>query len=131
MTSPLTSQLLKMDAISTAYDSDAGSGAEEEEKPHQEIEKDAIPPIDVEESSSVLSRLKEKFPLNSAPPVPVRVSFRCSLIGILNLYLSFYSVGKSRQSTASWSGHEGSDVQPHSGPAVCPRGTSLSKIVLV
>ena len=112
-----------MDALSAAYDSDAGSGAEEEEKPHQETEKEAILPIDVEESSSVLSRLKEKFPLNSAPAVPVRVSFRCSLIGIRNLYLFLYSVGKSGQSTASWSGHEGSHIQPHSGPTVCPRGT--------
>ena len=75
---PLTSQLMKMDALSAAYDSDTSSGAEEEETPQQE---DEATPINVEESSSVLSRLKEKFPLNSAPAVPIRVSILRALIG--------------------------------------------------
>ena len=65
-----------MDALSTAYDSNGSSGEETAQK------KDEILPIDVEESSSVLSRLKEKFPLNSAPAVPIRVSIRCALIRI-------------------------------------------------
>ena len=55
---------IKMDALSAAYDSDGSSGEETAQK------KDEILPIDVEKSSSILSRLKEKFPFNSAPAVP-------------------------------------------------------------
>lgn len=58
-----------MDALTT-YE----SGGEGEEEPVQESRKDEVAPLIMEESSSVLSRLKEKFPLNSAPDVPVRVS---------------------------------------------------------
>lgn len=64
-----------MDALSAAYDTD--SGAEEgDEEPVQETRKEEGVSINAEESSSVLSRLKEKFPLNSAPSVPVRVGVR-------------------------------------------------------
>ena len=56
-----------MDALSAAYDSDGSSGEETSQQ------KDELPPIDAEESSSVLSRLKERFPFNSAPAVPIRV----------------------------------------------------------
>ena len=57
----------KMEALSAAYDSDASSGEETSQR------KDELPPIDAEESSSVLSRLKERFPFNSAPAVPIPV----------------------------------------------------------
>ena len=62
-----------MDALSAAYDSNS-SGGEGDEGSVQEMRKDEISTLDAEESSSILSRLKEKFPLNSAPSVPVRVS---------------------------------------------------------
>ena len=106
---------MKMDTLSAAYDSDASSGAEGEETPQQE---DEATPINVEESSSVLSRLKEKFPLNSAPAVPIRVSIRRALIGI-ETYASFFSVGKSGRPVASRSGHEGGRVQPDGRAALC------------
>ena len=64
-----------MDAL-TAYDSNSSGGEEGErdEGPAQETGEDEAASLDPEESSSILSRLKEKFPLNSAPSVPVRVS---------------------------------------------------------
>lgn len=65
-----------MDALSAAYDSDS-SGGEREGEPVQETDKDEGISINAEESSSILSRLKDKFPLNSAPSVPVRVSMVC------------------------------------------------------
>ena len=65
-----------MDALSAAYDSDS-SGGEGEREPVRETSKDEAVSINTEESSSILSRLKEKFPLNSAPSVPVRVSPVC------------------------------------------------------
>ena len=68
MTSPTTiiyATTHEMDALAAYGSSDEGSGPEET---HDE------PSIDPEESSSVLHELKEKFPLNSAPSVPKRVS---------------------------------------------------------
>ena len=62
-----------MDALSAAYGG---------ETPPQETEKEEVASINVEESSRVLSKLKEKFPLNSAPAVPTRVSVRCALIRV-------------------------------------------------
>jgi hypothetical protein len=59
-----------MDALTAAYDSNS-SGGEGDEGSVQETRKDEV---DAGESSVILSRLKEKFPLNSAPSVPVRVS---------------------------------------------------------
>lgn len=56
-----------MDALTTAYSSD-----EEEIGGERE---DQATPIDPSETSEVLAKLKERFPLNSAPHVPVRVSF--------------------------------------------------------
>ena len=56
-----------MDALA-AYDS---SGEEDEPREQEEA-----PPIDPAESSSVLSKLSEKFLLNSAPTVPIRVRSR-------------------------------------------------------
>ena len=61
-----------MDAL-TAYDSNS-SGGEEEVEAARETEKDEVASFNTEESSTILSRLKEKFPLNSAPSVPIRVS---------------------------------------------------------
>lgn len=62
MTSPANRE---MDALAAYSSSDEGSGPEET---HDE------PSINPEESSSVIHKLKEKFPLNSAPSVPKRVS---------------------------------------------------------
>ena len=55
-----------MEAL-TAYSSDeeAGGGGEDQ----------TTPPIDPAKASEVIAKLKERFPLNSAPHVPVRVSF--------------------------------------------------------
>ena len=64
-----------MDALTAAYDSNSSaSGGEGDEGTVQETHKDEVATLDTEESSVILSRLKEKFPLNSAPSVPVRVS---------------------------------------------------------
>jgi len=57
--------LKDMDGL-VAYDSSEGEGEEQQE----EEEASALDP---EESSSVFLGLKEKFPLNSAPSVPVKV----------------------------------------------------------
>ena len=40
------------------------------------------PDIDPEKAPEVLARLKDKFPLNSAPYVPVRVSINWSCIPV-------------------------------------------------
>ena len=51
-----------MEAL-TAYDSGDEEGADQK-----------TPDLDVKKSSEVISKLKERFPLNSAPNVPIRVS---------------------------------------------------------
>ena len=60
-----------MDALTAAYDSG------DEETAIKEPDNDETVSVDTEESSNILSRLKERFPLNSAPSVPVRVSPVC------------------------------------------------------
>ena len=60
-----------MDALTSAYDSG------DEETAIKEPDNDETVSIDTDESSNILSRLKERFPLNSAPSVPVRVSQVC------------------------------------------------------
>lgn len=56
-----------MEAL-TAYSSD-------EEEIRSESEDQIAPNIDPSKASEVIAKLKERFPLNSAPHVPVRVSF--------------------------------------------------------
>lgn len=68
-----------MDALAAYGSSDEGSGPEDT---HGE------PSIDPEESSSVLHKLKEKFPLDSAPSVPKRVSARGRIDG---RFLEYYT----------------------------------------
>ena len=66
-----------MDAI-TAYD----SSDEEDHSASEELQRQSeAPDIDHAESSNVLSQLKERFPLNSAPNVPSRVR-NYDLVGI-------------------------------------------------
>jgi hypothetical protein len=55
-----------MDAL-TAYSSDEEGGGGEGEV-------QSTPSIDPTKASEVITKLKERFPLNSAPHVPVRVS---------------------------------------------------------
>ncbi len=57
--------VLEMDALTTAYDSSDGEDDSKDQ---------VIPEIDPQISSRVISELKEKFPLNSAPQVPIKVS---------------------------------------------------------
>jgi len=56
-----------MDALA-AYGSSGSSSSSDEEEPPID------PPIDPTKSASVLSKLKEKFSLKSAPNVPNKVS---------------------------------------------------------
>ena len=50
---------------------DYNSSGEEEEEAEKTAE---VPSVDYEESSKVISRLREQFPLDSAPVVPNKVS---------------------------------------------------------
>lgn len=59
------------------YDSSDGEGDTEQ----------ANPDIDPEKASEVLSRLKDKFPLNSAPYVPVRVSINWNHTALIIILL--------------------------------------------
>lgn len=57
--------------IMAALVADYNSSGEEEE----EVERTAeVPSVDYEESSKVISSLRERFPLDSAPVVPNKVS---------------------------------------------------------
>lgn len=64
-----------MDAL-VAYDSS------DEDAPAEDREQAEASAIDPAQSKTILSKLKEKFPMNSAPYVPNRVSMWWALIRV-------------------------------------------------